>query len=96
MTLTKANIIDSVRRQLDLPRSKSIQVVESLLEIIKRTLASGEDVLISGFGKFCVKDKGERRGRNPQTGGNMMMRSRRVVTFKWSGVLRDKMNGHEG
>jgi integration host factor subunit alpha len=68
-------------------------VTKTLLEIMKRTLASGEDVLITGFGKFCVHDKKERRGRNPQTGEDMMLGSRRVVTFKCSGVLRDKING---
>jgi len=94
MALTKANIVESVHRELKLSKSKSSQVVESLLEIIKRTLASGEDVLITGFGKFCAKDKGKRRGRNPQTGEDMMMRSRRVVTFRCSPVLRDRVNAN--
>ncbi len=93
MALTKANIVALVHHELKLPKTKSVEAVESLLEIIKRTLASGEDVLITGFGKFCVHDKKERRGRNPQTGKDVMLRSRRVVTFKCSGVLRDKMNG---
>jgi len=65
-----------------LTRQKSTKTVNTLLEIIKRTLESGEDVLISGFGKFCVKDKKKRRGRNPATGDDMMLRPRRVVTFK--------------
>jgi integration host factor subunit alpha len=64
-----------------------------LLEIIKSTLESGEDVLISGFGKFEVKEKNARRGRNPQTGSDLMLGARRVVIFKCSGVLREKMNG---
>jgi len=68
-------------------------VVESLIEIIKKTLESGEDVLISGFGKFCVKGKRERRGRNPQTGNDLMLGERRVVTFKCSGRLKNKING---
>ena len=93
MTLTKSDIIDSIHHRLGLPKAKSIEVTETLLEIMKRTLASGEDVLISGSGKFCVKDKEKRRGRNPQTGKDMTLRPRRVVTFKCSGVLRDKMNG---
>ena len=96
MTLTKANIVQSVHHNLRLPESGSVQVVESLLEIIKRTLASGEDILISGFGKLCVKDKEKRRGRNPQTGGDVMLRSRRVVVFRCSGVLRERINGNEG
>jgi len=93
MTLTKSDIIDSIHHRLGLPKAKSIQVTETLLEIMKRTLASGEDVLITGFGKFCVKDKKKRRGRNPQTGEDMALRSRRVLTFKCSGVLRDRISG---
>ena len=93
MALTRGNIIDSVRHKLKLTKSESVQVVESLLEIIKKTLANGEDLLITGFGKFRVRDKRKRKVRNPQTGKDMMMRSRRVVTFKCSGVLRDRING---
>lgn len=73
MTVTKASIVASVHHNLRLPKSNSVEVVESLLEIIKRTQASGEDILISGFGKFCIKDKGKRRGRNPQTREDMML-----------------------
>ena len=93
MSLTKANSIDSVYNELDFQKQKSVSAVESLLEIIKHTLESGEDVMISGFGKFCVKDKNERKGRNPQTASDMKLRARRVVTFKCSGVLRDRLNG---
>jgi len=93
MTLTKAHLIDTICNNFDFPKNKSAQAVESLVEILKSTLANGEDVLISGFGKFCVKDKRERRGRNPQTGDDLMLGSRRVVTFRCSGVLRQKMNG---
>ena len=93
MSLTKASLIDSVSKQMTFHRSYSTHIVESLLEIIKHTLESGEDVLITGFGKFCVKDKGKRNGWNPQTGEDLVLRSRRVVTFKCSGVLREKMNG---
>ena len=95
MPVTKAKIVNSIYNRLDLPKNTSIEVVESLLEIIKRTLADGEDVLITGFGKFCVKDKGKRRGRNPQTGRDMTLRPRRVVTFKCSGALRDRINGEK-
>ena len=92
MTLTKTDLIDSMYNQIGLSKTKSAQVVESLLEIIKKTLENGEDVLISGFGKFCVREKGKRRGRNPQTGKDLMLGERRVVRFKCSGILRDKMN----
>ena len=92
MTLTKADIIDAVHSNLGHSRAHSAEVVECLLEIIKRTLANGEDVLISGFGKFCVKNKKKRRGRNPRTGEDMVLGSRKVVTFKWSSMLRDKIS----
>ena len=93
MSLTKANLIDSVYNELNFQKPESMSAVESLLEIIKHTLESGEDVLISGFGKFCVKDKKERRGRNPETGEDMKLRARRIVTFKCSNIMRDKING---
>ena len=92
MSLTKAHIINSIQNQLNIPKNKSSETVESLLEIIKSTLESGEDVLISGFGKLCVKEKSERRGRNPATGEDMMLAPRKVITFKCSGKLRDKIN----
>ena len=93
MALTRADLIDSIYNQVGISKNKSVQLIESLLETIKRTLENGEDVLISGFGKFSVKEKNERRGRNPQTGEDLMLDSRRVVTFKCSGNLRDKING---
>ena len=93
MSLKKADLADSVYNQVALPKNQSTLTVESLLEIIKHTLKSGEDILISGFGKFCVKNKKERKGRNPQTGENTMLRPRRVVRFKHSVVLKEKMNG---
>jgi len=92
MALTKAEIIESIKDQFGFTRNQSSDVTENLVEIIKRTLASGEDVLVSGFGKFCVNEKSKRRGRNPATGDDMMLRSRRVVTFKCSGKLRNKIN----
>ena len=93
MSITKADIINSICKNSDLKKQKSTSAVESLLEIIKQTLESGEDLLISGFGKFYVKGKNKRRGRNPQTGNGLILDARRVVTFKCSGVLREKMNG---
>jgi integration host factor subunit alpha len=93
MTLTKDHIVNSMHEQLDLPKTKSTELFESVLEIIKSTLKNGEDVLISGFGKFYVLDKKKRKGRNPQTGEDMILDQRRVVVFKCSGRLREKMNG---
>jgi len=92
MTVTKVHIINSVSDHLGLPRTKSAQVIESLLDTIKETLENGEDVLVSGFGKFVVKEKRERRGRNPQTGDDLMLGERRVVRFMCSPVLKGKVN----
>jgi integration host factor subunit alpha len=93
MALTKADIITEVMNENGYSRPQATETVETLLELIKKTLGSGEDVLISGFGKFCVKQKAERKGRNPATGGDMMLKARKVVTFTCSGILRDKING---
>jgi integration host factor subunit alpha len=92
MTVTKVHIIHSVSNHLDLSNTKSAQAVESLLEIIKKTLENGEDVLIRGFGKFCVKEKEKRRGRNPHTGEDLMLAERRVVRFMCSPVLKCTVN----
>jgi integration host factor subunit alpha len=82
-----------MQSELGFPKNQSVEIVESLLELMKSTLESGEDVLVSGFGKFCVNDKKERKGRNPATGEDAILRARRVVTFKCSGKLRDRVNG---
>jgi integration host factor subunit alpha len=95
MSITKADIIEAVQLQTNLAKTKSTDIIESLLEIIKSTLASGEDLLISGFGKFCVNEKRERRGRNPATGEDLILKPRKIVTFKCSGKLRERVNGHE-
>jgi integration host factor subunit alpha len=92
MTLVKDAIVEAVAKENGFARNRSVEIVETFLELIKRTLESGEDVLVSGFGKFCVREKRERRGRNPATGEAMTLEARRVVTFKCSGRLRDKIN----
>ena len=92
MALTKQDIVLKVN-ELGFTKKKSVDIIESLLEIIKGTLEKGDDVLISGFGKFCVKNKNKRRGRNPATGEDLVLRERKVVTFKCSGKLRSKING---
>ncbi len=94
MALTKNTIVTKVH-ELGFTKKKSVEIVESLLEIIKGSLQEGGDVLISGFGKFCVKGKTKRRGRNPATGSDLILRERKVVTFKCSGKLRNKINGAE-
>ena len=92
MPLTKANLVDAIKNEFGLPRKKSFELVEALLKIIKQNLENGEDVLISGFGKFCVKEKKERKGRNPATGEDMMLAPRKVVAFRCSPVLRKSIN----
>ena len=92
-TLTKADIIAAIQTENGYSLKKSTDIVGTLLEIIKSTLESGEDVLVSGFGKFQVKTKKERRGRNPATNEDLILPPRKVVTFKCSGKLRDKVNG---
>ena len=94
MALTKNKIVEQVN-ELGFTKKKSVDIVESLLEIIKRSLENDEDVLVSGFGKFCVKDKSTRRGRNPATGNDLILNARKVVTFKCSGKLRERINKGE-
>ena len=92
MALAKENLTDRIYNQVGLSKTQSRSVVESLLDIMKHTLERGEDLLLSGFGKFLVKDKAARRGRNPQTKKDLQLKARRVVVFRTSGVLRKKIN----
>lgn len=94
MTLTKADLIEKVfQTHNHLTKIQAAETVEAFLRIAKDCLSRGEDLLVSGFGKFNLKDKNARRGRNPQTGDELMLDARRVVTFKPSGILRDRING---
>ncbi len=93
MTITKEHITDSIQSQLGVSKSESSHLVESLMETIKAALVNDEDVLISGFGKFGVREKAARRGRNPQTGEDLTLGPRKVITFKSSTLLKDKING---
>jgi len=92
LAITKQTIVESVAEKLDLKPAKARDVIEELLEIMKSTLAAEEDIMISGFGKFQVKKKSPRKGRNPATSKEMILDGRRVVVFKCSGKLRDKIN----
>ena len=92
MALTKTIIAEQLQEKLDLSRTTAYEVMEEFLEIIKETIESGEDIMISGFGKFCVNEKQARKGRNPATDEEMTLPARRVVTFKCSGKLRDIIN----
>jgi integration host factor subunit alpha len=93
MTLTKRDIAQAISQETHHAKAQSSQLVDTLFEIIRETLKSGEDVLVSGFGKFTVRERKERRGRNPQTGEPIMLSPRKVVMFKSSGVLKGKLNG---
>ncbi len=92
MALTKADLVGNVARE-GFTKKDSAKIVETVLELIKSTLKAGDEILISGFGKFCVKEKKQRRGRNPATGEDLILDARRVITFKCSPVLTDKING---
>jgi integration host factor subunit alpha len=92
MSKTKIDIIDAIYEHLGIPKKDCAGIVESFFDIIKNELHAGNDVNISGFGKWTVKAKKERKGRNPQTGKAMMIDARRVITFKSSTVLRKKVN----
>ena len=91
-TLTKAHIVENLLAKKLFTKRESAQILDTLFELLRQSLEEGEDVLISGFGKFCVREKSRRRGRNPQSGEPMTLPPRKVVTFKCSGILREKIN----
>jgi integration host factor subunit alpha len=94
MALTKANLTNQIHESNpNLTKIKAREAVETILKIMKTNLENGDGVLLSGFGKFNVKDKSARKGRNPNTGETMMLGAKRVVKFKPSGKLRQKVNG---
>jgi len=95
MSMTKIDIIESVYENLDIPKKDCSRIVESLFDIIKSELEKGNDVMVSGFGKWAVKHKKKRRGRNPQTGNELIIDAKKVVTFKPSNVLRDTVNSED-
>jgi integration host factor subunit alpha len=92
MTMNKTDFINKISESNGFTKNKSAGSIEALLKIIKNTLASGEDILISGFGKFCIKQKESRRGRNPATGDDLLLPSRKAITFKCSERLRERLN----
>ena len=93
MSLTKADLVASISSKTDINKSDAMKVLETILDLIKKSLESGDGVLISSFGKFCVKEKGVRKGRNPNTGNDLQLDARRVVTFRCSSALRKEING---
>jgi integration host factor subunit alpha len=92
MAMTKSEIIDNIRDKVGMAKKECASAVETTFDIIKEELGKGNTVKISGFGKWTVKSKKERKGRNPQTGESMAIKARRVVTFKSSKILNDEMN----
>ena len=92
MALTKNDIADSIYNNMDFPKQDCLKVVESFFEIIKDELAKGNEVMITGFGKWSVKKKGNRMGRNPQTGENITIDARKVVTFRSAEKMRSEIN----
>ena len=90
--MTKADIIKNVHEKIGVSKGDSARLVESVFDIIKETLAAGEDVKISGFGKLSIREKQARRGRNPQTGDEIEITARKVLTFKSSQVLKKALN----
>jgi integration host factor subunit alpha len=90
--LTKEDMINSIRGRCGLPKSKCSELIDGLFETITKTLESGEDVRISGFGKFSVRNQNKRRVRNPATGEAVILDARRVVTFKCASVFKERIN----
>ena len=93
MSLTKAKLTEIISGKYGFSKKRSTELIENTIEIIKQRLGEGEDVLISSFGKFCVRDKSQRVGRNPATGSELILGARRVVTFRCSTALKGKLNG---
>jgi len=92
MTLTKADLVNRLYKSERFKKTEAVHYIETLLEIIKSRLEAGEEVLISRFGRFCVRDKRKRRGRNPHTGEDLILEPRRVITFRPSGILKKRVN----
>ncbi len=92
MTVTRADLTEAVYQEVGLSRNESAQLVESVLEAIAGTLAQGEAVKVSSFGTFSVRDKAQRIGRNPKTGEEVPILPRRVLVFRASHVLKDRIN----
>ena len=92
MSLTKAEIVEKLHQETGLSKKQAGDALKDIIDIIKNRLETGESVLISGFGRFAVKEKRPRRGRNPATGKSIMLDGRKVVSFKCSGVLKDRLN----
>jgi integration host factor subunit alpha len=96
MALNKTGVIEKLTEQMKIDKETAAKSVEIIIESIKSSLADGEDVMITGFGKFCVNEKNERKGRNPDTGEDLQLPARKRIDFKCSQKLRARMNGEKG
>src|SRR5262250_2863673 len=94
MTMTKADIVERIYEKVGFSKKEATEVVESIFEVVKQRLEQGEKVKISGFGNFIVHEKRPRKGRNPQTGEEIVISGRRVLTFKASQVLKSTINAN--
>lgn len=90
--MTKADIVERISGKVGLSKKECAELVEQVFDILKSTLEQGEEIKLSGFGKFEVRDKADRKGRNPQTGEKITIEARKVLTFKPSGILRQAVN----
>ena len=90
--MTKADIVEKIYEKVGFSKKESAELVEAVFDIIKSTLESGDKIKIAGFGNFVVKEKADRRGRNPQTGQEITISARKILTFKPSQVLKVSLN----
>ena len=93
--MTKIDVNENIYKKLDLPKEEVAKIVEFVFHIIKETLQHEDKIMVTGFGNFIIRNKRARRGRNPQTGGEIEVRARRVLTFKPSPMLRASLNKHK-
>lgn len=93
-TITRADLAEAVYREVGLSRNESSDLVESVLEEVSKALIAGDNVKISSFGSFTIREKGERVGRNPKTGIEVPIKPRKVLVFRASHVLKDRINKH--
>lgn len=91
--MNKVDLVEIIHNELGFPKKESTDLLECVISIMKQTLESGEDIKITGFGKFEVKQKNDRKGRNPATGDTLIIEARKIVTFKTSSLLKSAING---
>jgi integration host factor subunit alpha len=94
--MTKADIVETIYERVGFSKKESAELVEMVFDVIKEALVAGEKVKFSGFGNFIVREKNARKGRNPQTGEEIQLEARRVLTFKPSLVLKNELNDGDG